>query len=517
MAAESVGQGLQQVALSTAFDVHFPALEVVLPLVAAPLCFLFRSRAFARILSAAVAWLTFGVALVLLQKVLAEGTVRYPLGGWAAPYGIEYRVTVAGAWVILVVSLVAALTLLFDSRGSASRLAPERRYLYYSAFLLCLAGLLGMAITGDLFNIFVFLEISSLSSYALIALGRDRRALMASYSYLIMGTIGGGFFMIGVGLLYQMTGTLNVEDMAQRLPAVLDTRTVLVGFAFLLVGLSIKLAVFPLHQWLPNAYTFAPPRVSAFLAGTATKVSYYVMAEVVFVLFGAHFVFTEIGLGAVLMPLSVAAMFVGSLAAIYQADLRRLLAYSSIGQLGYMTLGLSLANVEGLTSGLVHVFNHGVTKSGLFLVVACVGYRTGRTTVRSMAGLGTRMPATSLAFVIGGMSLIGVPGTAGFVSKWELIRGALAAERLWLAAVVLVSSLLAVVYVWRVVEMIYFGRPEGLESLGRDGEPVREAPFSMLLPTLILVAATVVFGLWSDPTLSVARSAAVELLGGAGG
>ena len=371
-----------------------------------------------------------------------------------------------------------------------------------------------MALTGNIFNIFVFLEISSLSSYTLIGLGRGRRAVRAAYSYLVMGTIGGTFFLIGVGLLYQVTGTLNIADMASLLSPILSSgeglRGVFVAFAFLVVGLSIKLAVFPLHQWLPNAYTYAPAKVSAFLAATATKVSFYVLLRVVFGVFGAAFVFGTLKLHFLLVPLSLAAMFAGSLAAIYQTDIKRLLAYSSIAQIGYMTLGLSTNTELGLTGCVVHLFNHGVMKGGLFLVVACVVFRIGSTRLDDWAGIGRRMPWTMAAFVVGGLSLIGVPGTVGFVSKWYLVLGALEAEWYFAAVLILMSSLLAVVYVWRVIEIAWFREPS--ES---DSEETEDAPLVQLIPTWTLIGATIFFGLNTELTVGVARRCA-ELLGAGG-
>ncbi|HVS13153.1 MAG TPA: monovalent cation/H+ antiporter subunit D family protein [Thermoanaerobaculia bacterium] len=487
---------------------HLPALIVVTPLLAAPVALLLRRHDAVRAWSLLVAWATFGGAVAMLREVLDGGVVSYALGGWPPPLGIEYRVGLANAFVLVAVSFVGAVVLAFDSRAGSSRLSQERRYLYYTAYLLCLAGLLGMAITGDAFNIFVFLEISSLSSYALISMGLRRRALTAAFSYLIMGTIGGTFVLLGIGMLYAMTGTLNLADLAARFPAVAGSRTAVVAFGFFAIGLSIKLAVFPLHQWLPNAYSYAPPKVSAFLAGTATKVSYWVLVRVVFTVFGTAFVFGSLHLERLLVPLSLLGMFGGSLAAIYQDDLRRLLAYSSIAQVGYMTLGVSLHNAEGLTGGLVHLFNHGITKSGLFLAVACLAYRLGSFRIDGLAGAGRRAPLASFAFVVGGLSLIGVPGTAGFVSKWYLVLGALERGWWWLAAMILLSSLLAVAYVWRFVEVAYFRQP--LQAL----EQPRFEPATMLVPTWALIGAAVVFGLWTDLTVGIVRPAVELLLGG---
>ncbi len=483
-------------------------LEVVLPLLAAPVCVLVRRPRFCRLFSLGIVAACLGVAVALLMEVRGGGAISYHLGGWAPPLGIEYRVSTVNAYLLALVTSLGLVVLSFDSRGGPPRMPERQRHLYYATFLLCVAGLLGITITGDAFNIFVFLEISSLSSYVLVSLGGHRRAVMAAFNYLVMGTIGGVFFMLGIGLLYQQTGTLNLRDIAERLEPSLDARGTVLALGLLVVGLSIKLAVFPLHHWLPNAYSFAPPKVSAFLAATATKVSFYVLAMVLFTIFGKRFVFAELQLHLVLLPLSVLAMFLASGAAIFQTDLRRLLAYSSVAQVGYMTLGLSTANETGLGGALVHLFNHAVMKGGLFLVVACLLYRLGSVHIDSLAGIGRRMPLTAAAFTIGGLSLIGVPGTVGFVSKWYLVTGAL--ERGWTAAAVLVllSSLLALVYVGRVVEAMYFRQPAA------DAAAVREAPLGMLAPTWALAGAAIVFGLTTEWTCGVAREAASLLLAG---
>ena len=485
---------------------HLPALQVVVPLLAAPICVLIRQPQAVRFVAVLTAWTSLFISASLLETVLAQGPIRYDMGGWAPPLGIEYRVDAANAYVLLIVSGIASVVMPFGLGSANLTVPPHRKHLFYAAFLLCLTGLLGITITGDAFNVFVFLEISSLSAYSLISLGVGRRALTAAFSYLVMGTIGGTFLLIGIGLMYQMTGTLNMADLAVRLPAVSDTRTIHVAFAFITVGVGVKLAVFPLHQWLPNAYTHAPSIVSAFLAATATKVSFYVLARMVFTVFGAAFVFGSLHLDRLLLPLSIAAMFLGSAAAIYQTNVKRLLAYSSIAQIGYMTLGLSLNSELALTGGLVHLFNHALMKGGLFLAVACVTFRVGSARIEDMAGLARRMPWSFAAIVVGGMSLIGVPGTVGFVSKWYLVLGALEQGMWWLALLILLSSVLAVVYVWRLVEVGWFGTP-------KEGAPAGEAPPSMVAPTWVLIGLCVVFGLTTDLTAGVAQQAARALMG----
>ncbi len=488
---------------------HLPALQVVVPLLSAPLCLLLNRARVAWLLSTAASWVALVIAVLLLQQVLATGTLSYELGGWAAPWGIEYRLDPVNAFVLVIVAGIGSVVMPFAATSVVHEIAAEHRVLFYTTYLLCLAGLLGIAITGDAFNLFVFLEISSLSSYIMISLGRDRRALTASYQYLIMGTIGATFILIGVGLLYMMTGTLNMLDLAQRIPSVADTRTVRVALAFLTVGISIKLALFPLHLWLPNAYVYAPSVVTAFLAATATKVAVYMLLRFLFTVFGAELSFETMVMHLVLLPLALLAVFSASVVAIYQDNLKRMLAYSSVAQIGYIILGISFASVTGVTAGILHLFNHALMKGALFLALGCVFYRLGSVQLRDIAGLGRRMPWTFAAIVIGGLSLIGVPLTVGFISKWYLVLAALEGGLWWVAVLVLLGSLLAVAYIWRVVEVAFF-QPAPRKA------PSQEAPLTLLLPTWALIGANVYFGINTELTVGVAHRAAEWLIGGGG-
>jgi multicomponent Na+:H+ antiporter subunit D len=487
---------------------HLPALQVVVPLLAAPLTVLLRRRDYAFGVALAASWLALAMALALWLRVADSGAISYAIGNWPPPWGIEYRVDALSAFVLVLVTGVAAVVLPYSRASIEAEVEPRQHYLFYTMFLLCLAGLLGITITGDAFNIFVFLEVSSLATYVLIALGRDRRALVASYQYLIMGTIGATFFVIGVGLLYLMTGTLNIADMGQRIAAVQGTRPVLAALAFLTVGISLKLALFPLHQWLPNAYAFAPSAVSAFLAATATKVAVYVLLRFYFSIFGQSAVFAQLPMQQAMLLLALAGMFVASTIAIFQTDLKRLFAYSSVGQIGAIILGLSFGSASGLTATIVHLFNHGVTKGAIFLLLGGVGLVLGGTSLAQVQGLGRRMPLTSFGIVLCGLSLVGVPGTAGFVSKWYLILAALEKGQWWLVFLIVASSLLAVAYVWRFVEAAYFREPEPGATSGVV------LPWSMAVPAGLLVAATVYFGFDTSFTVASAVKAAAGLLGG---
>jgi len=488
---------------------HLLALQVVLPMMAAPLIVLVRNRDFAWLATTAVSYACLVIAIALFSRVAESGPLSYALGSWPPPWGIEYRVDALSGFVLVLVSLTAAFVAPYAQRSIAAEVAPDRQYLMYAMYCLCLAGLLGITVTGDAFNLFVFLEISSLSTYVLIALGTRRKALVAAYQYMLMGTVGATLYVIGVGLLYLMTGTLNLGDMAQRLQAVDELRPVLAALAFITVGIGLKLALFPLHQWLPNAYAYAPSMATAFIAATATKVSVYVLLRFYFTVFDPAPIFERLPTREVFIALSVAAMVTASLIAVFEQDVKRLFAYSSVAQIGYITLGIGLENQASLTGSITHLLNHGVTKGAIFVLLGGVVLRaaTPGVTVAGLAGLARRMPLTAFGLVIAGLSLIGVPGTAGFVSKWYLILGAIERGLWWLVLVIVATSLIAVAYVWRVVEAAYF---RGSEEESRRAE----APAGMLVAALAMAALCVYFGFDTSFSVGGAADAAEFLLRG---
>jgi len=499
----------QHVALS-AMD-HLPVLQILIPFLAGPLIVILGSRKLAWPMAFAASIGAFICSILLLRQVIDGGFISYHIGGWAPPIGIEYRVDAANALVLLLISGISTVVLPFAKVSIAAEISKRHHTLFYAMFMLCLTGLLGVVITGDAFNVFVFLEISSLSTYVLVAKGasKDRRALIAAYDYLIMGTIGATFFVIGLGFLYMATGTLNMADLADRIADMPGNRTVQAGFAFIIIGMGLKAAMFPLHHWLPNAYNYAPSAVTAFLAATATKAAIYVMLRFMFSVFQPEFV-QQMGAVWIIGLLAVIAMFVASFIAVFQNNFKRMLAYSSIAQIGYMLLGISMFNLNGLTATMVHLFNHGITKAALFMAVGALVLRTGTTFYDRIAGMGRVMPFTGAAIVVGGLSLIGVPGTAGFISKWMLVQAAFDNGWWWMALMIMASSLLAVVYVWRIVETLYLQAPN-------PDAVHREAPLMMIVPIWIMAGACIWFGFDTEVTLGAARTAAEALLSGSAG
>lgn len=467
----------------------FPALIVVLPLVAAftvPIIGFFNKKIIPYFVSL-ITFIAFVISIFNLKTVMDSGTISYTMGGWVPPWGIEYRIDYLNAFVSIVVIFIIFIVSIY-TRKSIDKELPGKTVPFFILFLLLTAGLQGLIVTGDIFNVYVFLEISSLAAYALIAVGNSRNALMASLNYLIIGTVSASFILLGIGYLYMVTGTLNMENMAHLLPGAFDERprVVLAAFAFFLVGFSIKVGLFPLHTWMPDAYSQAPSAVSALLASTFTKVAAYVMIRFMITIFGPEFIISTVHTNTILTWLAAIAIIIGSVLAIAQTDLKRMLAYSSVSQIGYIILGISLLNPDAMIGGIIHIMNHGIMKGALFMVAGAIIYKTGISNIDNLKGIGKKMPYTSAAFVLVALSMIGIPPTVGFVSKWYLALGAIEAGMWVIVGVIMLSSLLNIVYFWRVIENMYFYHS--------DGGKVDEAPMSMLLPILILAALTFLLG-----------------------
>jgi multicomponent Na+:H+ antiporter subunit D len=453
-----------------------------------------------------VTFTQFIIALTLLRTVMEGGAIHYYLGNWEPPWGIEYVIDLFNAYMLCIISFICFVVSIY-ARKSVQHEMPGRVVPFHTLYLLLTTGMLGIIITGDLFNVYVFLEISSLAAYALISVGDYKNALMASFNYLIMGTVSACFILLGIGYLYMVTGSLNMHDLSLLLPELYTSKVVLVAFAFFMVGFSIKVALFPLHTWLPDAYTTAPSAVSSLVAATFTKVGAYVMIRVMFTIFKPDFVVDLTATTDILAWVAAVAIIAGSVLAIAQFDLKRMLAYSSVSQIGYILLGVGLANQLGMTGGILHILNHALMKGGLFMVAGAIFYTSGIRNIYEFRGMGKKMPWTMGAFLILALSMIGVPPTVGFWSKWYLALGAVDARQWVFVAVILLSSLLNVVYFWRVFENVFFGHvPEGIVK--------NEVPISMRIPIITAALLCIVlFFLVDWPLENVIGPAVAALLG----
>ncbi len=496
---------------------HAPPLVVVTPLLAGPIAVFLHKGRLAWAWALAISILTFVFVLLLMPQVIQNGHIAYYMGTWVPPLGIEYRIDSLNLLILLLVSAMGVLSLVFGLPLVENEIEESKRGQFFAAFLLCLAGLLGVTITGDAFNVFVFLEISSIATYVLVSMGaeRDRRAYVAAFNYLVMGTIGATFFVIGVGLLYMASGTLNMADIAMHIHGHSDNRVVRAAFAFIVIGLGLKMAMFPLHTWLPSAYARAPSMVGVFLASTATKVAFYAMVRFIFSVFTPGSPFEGAVFDLVLAPMAVAAMIICSVQALYQINIRRLLAYSSIAQLGYMLLGLSMGSIAGVAAGLLHLFNHALMKGALFMGVGKASLRQGVTNVQDLRGLGKTMPLTAASFTVAGLSLIGVPLTAGFVSKYYLVVAALERGWWWAVAALIVSSVLAIFYIGKMLETMYLHEPPKITK-SKKTAPQAPAKTSLLAlgPLMLMAAANIYFFFDASLPKGLADAAAKALLGG---
>ncbi|MDF1614418.1 complex I subunit 5 family protein [Desulfurivibrio dismutans] len=455
-----------------------------------------------------VAGLTALTVLPLLWRLAHEGPFSYLPGGWARPYGVELRFDEFAALLAAAVALLAPPVLLFSRRYAARAVPAGRLPFYYTLLLLNLGGLLGLAITADLFNLFVFLEVVSLSAYALVAVGGRPVAELAAFKYLLMGAISSLLILLAVGILFALTGSLNMADVAQRLPALATPAALTLAAAALLVGFMLKAALFPLHNWLPEAHASAPGAVSAVLSGLVVKAGIIGLVRTYQLFAGVELLDTA-NLGAILVWLGAASVVMGSFFAVFQHDLKLMLAYSTITNIGYIVMGWALASPQAMLGASLHLFNHALIKTTLFLAAGALIYRTGLRTLEELRGIGRTMPLNCAALALGALAIVGVPPTAGFVGKWFIALGALQAGRPFFALVVVFGALLAAVYYVRIINAFYFREPEQKAVV-----TAREVPWSMLAPVLLLALLCLGIGLLARLPVEFLEPAVARLLDG---
>ena len=479
---------------------QLPALIVVVPLAAAAIVPLagYLSKSLAKLVTIAALLISNISAAAVLIHVLDEGTLNYHFGGWEPPWGIEYVYDPLSSVMALLVAFVALVVAVYAG-PFLERDAKFKTGIFYSLFLLLTVGLLGMMVTGDAFNLYVFLEISSLAGYALIAAG-GRKATVAAFRYLLIGTIGASFYLLGIGYIYGVTGTLNMADMVERLVPLMDSPVIIVAIVMIVVGLGIKMALFPLHGWQPDAYTYAHPAAAALIAGVMAKVPAYVVLRFFFFVMSASAGPVDKAL-QIMGMLAAAGIIVGSIMAIAQKDFRRMLAYSSVAQIGYIIVGFAIGNSLALIGAILHIINHGIMKSCLFLIAGGVKWRTGEHSIDKFMELNKKMPLTMGALMIAALSMVGLPPTAGFFSKLYLVLGAIESGMWFYVIIIIISSLLNAVYFFRILENVYMKKPIN-EIKDRKQGGMFELPLQMLVPIIVLGLGILILGILNEPIVS---------------
>jgi len=436
------------------------------------------------------------VSLLLFSKVL-ENPVIVSIGGWRPPFCINLVAGPVGvlfsAIIALVGFLVSVYALDYIKEGATEK--------YHMLYLLLLAGATGVVLTGDIFNLFVFFEILCISSYALVAYLRDKASIESAVKYLIQGAVGSSLLLIGIGLLYGQFGTLNMADIAQNIKSVSPV-SVLVPMVLIITGLGVEAAIFPLNAWLPDAHSSAPSSISAILSGIAIEVGLYAVARVIFTIFGASSILLFLAL------LGILTLLIGEMCAFSQNNIKRMLAYSSIGQIGLILFALAIATSYGVTGGLFQLVSHTLGKALLFLAAGYMIYRAGSMEISALEGMGKKMPLTCLAFTIGAFSLVGLPPFIGFPSKFLIVRAALATGEtifIVLIGLALLGTVIEVAYFFRVVQVLYFK--------GEKPNPgKKEAPIAALIPMLIFIVLIIAVGIYPKLVTDILNSAAIEFL-----
>jgi multicomponent Na+:H+ antiporter subunit D len=481
-------------------DIVIP-LFIALPLAAAFLLPLFGGR------HAALAdWLTNGILLCLV--FLAVGSIGqeavYHMGAWSTPIGIDLRLDPLASLLLIAVSVIALITAFYSVQYMRRYTAKHG---YYALFLLMVAGMNGVILAGDLFNLYVLMEVATVASYALVGFGCRHEELEASFRYAVLGTLSSIIILIGVALVYAMTGTLNMAYIASRIAEIGMSPPLMFALALFMGGFGLKAALVPFHAWLPDAYPSAPAPVSAIFAGVLSKaIGIYVIARLLYNVFGV----TEVEL-EVLRWLGVISMVVGGLLATGQSDMKRLFAYSSISQVGYIVLGLGLGTPLGVVGALFHLLNHAVFKSLLFLNAGTVEYVTGTRDLKQLGGLNRAMPVTRATTLVASMSIAGIPPFNGFWSKLIIIVACVQSGFVGFAVTAVIMSIVTLGYQLKVLRHA-FATPPAPGSAGVVREPRMMCAAMIVLALGCMVLPLLLLGGFGSPLL--VGPAKEALLGG---
>ncbi|MDK2835557.1 MAG: multicomponent Na+:H+ antiporter subunit [Thermosediminibacterales bacterium] len=490
-------------------SIHLPVVIILILLFSSVITSLLKNRNyFVSILTTTVLFICFLMSIVLVIGVYQKGPFNYQIGGWNAPWGIELVIDDLAVFMATVILGISFLVAVYSLNSIYKEIKEKRINLYYSFIMLLVGAMLGITYTGDLFNLFVFIEISSISACAIISIKDKKEPIEATVKYLVLSSLGSGAFLFATALIYGITGNLNIDYIHEELLLVVSNypMIILVALSFYMVGFGVKAALFPLHVWLPDAHSSAPSPSSAMLSGLVLKVYVIGFMKIIFYVFG-YSVIKNLPLFTVLQILSSLAILIGSILAITQSDLKRMLAYSSVTQMGYIFLGIGLNNEIAITGALFHILNHAMTKVNLFLAAGNIINETGIRKISQLKGIGSRMPVTMTAFTVSSLSMVGIPLLSGFNSKWYLGLGSIQAGKPIFLLIIIISSLLNAGYYLPIVISSFFAhhntnnKYKGLES-----------HVLMLLPLVILSLSIIIFGIYPQLPLSIIGKAAKNLI-----
>ena len=433
--------------------------------------------------------LTMISLIAILIAIWDKGTIIHEMGGWRPPYGIVLIKDHLSQLMLLIVNGVAFLTIIY----SFSYIIRYEDYLrFFSLFMLMLAGMNGVVLTGDLFNLFVFLEIASIASYALVGYGVGAEELEASFKYLILGVLASILILFGIGMVYSVTGSVNMADVARYLLNHPGNRAILMATGLFLLGFGLKAGLVPFHAWLPDAHPSAPAPISAMLSGVLIKVlGIYALARVFFHVIGITPLIANI-----FVVIGGLSMIVGALMGFGQDDIKRLFAFSSISQMGYVMVGIGLGTPLGIIGALFHLLNHAGFKSLLFLSSGSIEGETGTRSLKKLGGLRNKMPVTSASSVVASLSISGVPPFNGFWSKLLILLAAFQVGNYWVAGVIVITAFLTLGYYLRFQKNAIFGNVSELV------EGAREAPMPMVVPVVLFAIVCLAFGIFNYSLIS---------------
>ncbi len=446
----------------------------------------------------------------LLFQVMTQGSYMYNVGNWSPTIGIQFSIDEFSTMMVFFILLMTTLVVIYSLRDIEHEILPMQIPVYYSLIFLLLVGMVGITFTNDLFNTYVFMEILAMTSCAIISIKRKKANFMAAFKYLMLNTLASISFLFGVTLLYMATGYLNITEMSKQMVVAweLYPTNILLALGFMAAGLGIKAAVFPLHTWLPDAHSSAPTPSSALLSGLVVKVYIFVTMKVLFRLVGTSIIIGNLGIHNYIAYFAAVGMIMGSVFAIGQKDIKRMLAYSSVAQLGYIFLGIGMATTQGLSVSLFHVVSHGLMKSALFLSAGAVIYKTEKRKISDLSGIGYEMPLTMIVFSIAALGMIGIPGMSGFMSKWYLALAVLeSGQPLYLIVILLSSFLNAVYYLPIIVAAFLKPREDGSEEMTRDG-----IPRTMTMPMVIIAGLIILVGIFPQIIMNIIERAVPTFL-----